>query len=148
MSAPPPIPTLRIARPTLSLPKTLHFYEAALGLTLVASFDNHAGFDGRILAPLSPDPKVPAPWHLEFTYQHPVDSKEPQGAESVRAPTKDNLLVLYLPDRGEYEKRKARMEAHGYESVESANPYWEGCGTTFEDGEGWRVVLVRGGWSG
>jgi catechol 2,3-dioxygenase-like lactoylglutathione lyase family enzyme len=170
------IPILRIARPTSSLERTLHFYQTALGLHLIASFENHSGFDGRILAP-TPQTSTPAPWHLEFTYQHPrrlsasaeggrdlinVEAKEAnkptsqparlekekskEEGENCKPPTKDNLLVLYLPEREEWKKRKARMEENGYESVESVNPYWDVHGVTFEDWEGWRVVLVNDGW--
>ncbi|KAF9946709.1 hypothetical protein BGZ72_011205 [Mortierella alpina] len=130
----PVTPILRFARPTTSLATALHFYQTALGLELVASFDNHRGFDGRILSPGSPVPGSPAPWHIEFTFQHAEK-------ESCRAPTKDNLLVLYLKDKAEVELRKARMVEHGYNAVESLNPYWDDHGVTFEDPEGWRIVL-------
>ncbi|KAF9581795.1 hypothetical protein BGW38_001070 [Lunasporangiospora selenospora] len=119
----------------------IHFYESGLGFTLVESFENHRGFDGRIIAPLPTTPGGPVPWHLEFTYQH-EDSRDHSGeTESVRAPTRDNLLALYLKDRAEVEARKTRMEEHGYHTVVSANPYWDDNGVTFEDPEGWRVVL-------
>ncbi|KAF9347317.1 hypothetical protein BGX34_003245 [Mortierella sp. NVP85] len=127
----------------------LHFYQTALGLDLIASFDNHRGFDGRILSLPSGSPGIPAPWHLEFTYHHGNSGKaegeeqghSPNTQESFRAPTQDNLLVLYLKDRAEVEAKKKRMEEFGYEAVESVNPYWDDHGFTFEDPEGWRVVL-------
>ncbi|KAF9976911.1 hypothetical protein BGZ73_007528 [Actinomortierella ambigua] len=145
MSPPPQAPILRFARPTSDLTKTLHFYEQALGLTTIASFDNHKGFDGRILAVESPVPGQPAPWHLEFTYQH--RSNDDHEEESPRAPTRDNLLVLYLKDRAQVEERKKRMEEHGYHPVPSVNPYWDDNGVTFEDNEGWRVVLCWMQWT-
>ncbi|ORZ14444.1 prolyl endopeptidase, partial [Lobosporangium transversale] len=120
------VPILRFARPTRCLSKLLHFYQTALGLAVIASFDNHRGFDGRILALPSNNPGTPAPWHLEFTLQH--DHAE---HESVRAPTQDNLLVLYLGDKNEVEAKKARMEEHGYHTVNSVNPYWDDYGVTF-----------------
>ncbi|KAF9345165.1 hypothetical protein BGX26_003455 [Mortierella sp. AD094] len=122
----------------------LHFYQTALGFDLIASFDNHRGFDGRILSPPSNIPGSLAPWHLEFTYQHSHAASE---AESCRAPTQDNLLVLYLKDRAEVDARATRMNEYGYEAVKSVNPYWDDCGVTFEDPEGWRVVLCWLEWT-
>ncbi|KAG0230617.1 hypothetical protein BGW42_000822 [Actinomortierella wolfii] len=142
------VPILRVARQTADLTKCLHFYQQALGLELIASFDDHSGFDGRILAVPSPVPGQPAPWHLEFTYQHPSSTIPNEHTdESFRAPTKDNLLVLYLKDKAEVESRKKRMEEHGYHPVESVNPYWDEYGVTFEDNEGWRLVLCWRGWT-
>ncbi|KAF7729679.1 hypothetical protein EC973_004052 [Apophysomyces ossiformis] len=150
-SNPSGVPILRFARPTSSLSKILHFYQTALGLDLIASFDNHRGFDGRILSPSTNIPGVPAPWHLEFTYQHSDAAGEQKHSvtetESCCAPTQDNLLVLYLKDRAEVEARKTRMGEHGYEAVKSVNPYWDDCGVTFEDPEGWRVVLCWLNWT-
>jgi catechol 2,3-dioxygenase-like lactoylglutathione lyase family enzyme len=41
---------LRLARPTDNLEAVLRFYRNGLGLELVASFADHAGFDGVMLA--------------------------------------------------------------------------------------------------
>ncbi|KAF9999066.1 hypothetical protein BGZ79_007302 [Entomortierella chlamydospora] len=135
---------MRFARPTASLSKMLHFYQTALNFDLIATFDNHRGFDGRILSPPSNIPGTPAPWHLEFTYQHSHGASE---AERCRAPTQDNLLAFYLKDRAEVDARATRMNEHGYEAVKSVNPYWDDCGVTFEDPEGWRVVLCWLEWT-
>ncbi|KAJ4375271.1 hypothetical protein N0V83_002357 [Neocucurbitaria cava] len=80
------------------------------------------------------------PYHLEFTTQ--------EGHEPGRAPTKDNLLVFYLPEKEEWQEAVGRMQEAGFEAVESWNPYWdaEGKGKTFEDADGWRVVLWNGAW--
>ncbi|KAG0227309.1 putative ring-cleavage extradiol dioxygenase [Mortierella sp. GBAus27b] len=141
-----PTPILRFARPTTDLSRTLRFYQSALGLEVIASFDNHRGFDGRILSLPSDTPGTPAPWHLEFTYYHGNHAEgqgqdHPVEQESCRAPTRDNLLVLYLKDRAQVEKRKERMEEFGYQAVTAVNPYWDDHGFTFEDDEGWRVTL-------
>jgi YycE-like protein len=74
-----------------------------------------------------------APYHLEFTRAH---------AHLVsRAPTADNLLAFYLPDDREWNDAVARMKKSGYEPVPSFNPYWDQHGLTFEDPDGYRVVL-------
>jgi hypothetical protein len=39
------------------------------------------------------------------------------------------------------------MMAAGYEPVSSFNPYWDRVGRTFEDPDGYRVVLQNAVWS-
>jgi hypothetical protein len=70
--------------------------------------------------------------HLELT-THAEGSPCP-------APTRDNLLVLYLTNRAAIVGVEGRMRALGYEPVEPDNPYWNDD-LTFEDPDGWRVVL-------
>jgi catechol 2,3-dioxygenase-like lactoylglutathione lyase family enzyme len=125
--------TLRVARPTDRLEEVVRFYTAGLGLTVLGSFENHAGFDGVMLG-------VPgATSHLEFTRKI--------GHVAGRAPTADNLLVFYLPDPEHWRAAVGRMIAAGYEPVASFNPYWDRVGKTFEDPDGYRVVLQQDSWS-
>jgi catechol 2,3-dioxygenase-like lactoylglutathione lyase family enzyme len=124
--------TLRIARPTDRLDEVVRFYRDGLGFEIIAAFDNHDGFDGRMFG------HPQAPWHLEFT-SHP---DHPAG----RAPTQDNLLVFYLPDRAEWDAAVQRMRGNGYSPVSSFNPYWDRQGVTFEDPDGYRVVLQNMAW--
>lgn len=135
-NTPPPIlqAHLRIARPTRSIAALLPFYTTGLGFHITGSFTQHAGFDGVMLGHAS------LPYHLEFTAQ--------PGHDPGRAPTQDNLLVFYLPDEAAWMRAVARMEAAGCEAVRSANPYWDagGRGRTFEDADGYRVVLWQGAW--
>ena len=35
------------------------------------------------------------------------------------------------------------MEYNGFAAVKSFNPYWDQCGKTFEDPDGYRVVLAN-----
>ena len=62
----------------------------------------------------------------------------------VPTPTDEDLLVLYLPDSGEHEARCAALEGAGFHPVRARNPYWDAHGRTFEDPEGYRVVVYRG----
>jgi catechol 2,3-dioxygenase-like lactoylglutathione lyase family enzyme len=124
--------TLRVARPTDRLDEVVRFYRDGLGFEIIAAFDNHDGFDGRMFG------HPQAPWHLEFT-SHP---DHPAG----RAPTQDNLLVFYLPDRAEWDAAVQRMRDNGYSPVSSFNPYWDRQGVTFEDPDGYRVVLQNMAW--
>jgi catechol 2,3-dioxygenase-like lactoylglutathione lyase family enzyme len=127
-----PSSTLRIARPTNDLVALVRFYTTALGLTVLSSFNDHAGFDGVMLG--HPDYS----WHLEFTYQH--------GVTVDRAPSKEHLLVFYLKEKTEWEKAVKRVEDAGGVKVKSENPYWDVSGATFEDPDGYRVVLQNAGW--
>lgn len=124
---------LRIARPTDNLATLAAMYAQGLGLTLLASFSDHDGFDGVMLG--HPD----QPWHLEFTSQ--------RGHAAGRAPTEDNLLVFYLPERDEWEQCCQKMLSAGFRAVPSANPYWDQRGKTFEDLDGYRVVLQNAAWT-
>src|SRR5215467_3226435 len=107
---------MRVARPTDNLDAVVRFYRDGLGLAELYRFENHAGFDGVMLG-------VPeAAYHLEFTRAH--------GHRAGRAPTKDNLLVFYLPDEREWNEAVARMKRSGYEPVPPFNPYWKSDGLT------------------
>src|SRR5512139_1775339 len=110
--------TLRVARPTDRLDDVIRFYVAGLGLDELGSFLDHDGFDGVMVG--APG----APYHLEFTHR--------RGHIVGGAPTKDNLLVFYLPDEGEWQSAVDRMVAAGYGPVPSFNPYWDRGGRTFE----------------
>lgn len=81
------------------------------------------------------------PYHLEFTEQ--------EGHDPGRAPTQENLLVFYLPETAKWEAAVGRIEGAGWVAVESYNPYWdaEGKGRTYEDADGYRVVLWNGAWT-
>ena len=80
-----------------------------------------------------------AAYHLEFTRAH--------GHAAGRAPTEDNLLVFYLPDRATWQAAVDRMRACGFEPVSAFNPYWNNDGATFEDPDGYRIVLQNDAWA-
>ena len=128
-----PDPILRVARPTDDLPALLRFYRDGLGLQVLASFAAHNGFDGVMLG------HPQAPYHFEFTHQ--------PGHRVGRAPTQDNLVVLYLPNAAEWQAVVTRLQAAGFASVASYNPYWDQQGLTFEDPDGYRVVLQQAAWT-
>jgi catechol 2,3-dioxygenase-like lactoylglutathione lyase family enzyme len=126
-------PRLRVARPTDDLDALLRFYRDGLGLELLYRFDDDGdGFEGIMLG----HPR--APWHLEFTRL--------KGHPAGRAPTEDNLLVLYLPDPDEWQAARRRMDEAGYAPVASFNPYWDERGLTYEDPDGYRAVLQNDDW--
>jgi catechol 2,3-dioxygenase-like lactoylglutathione lyase family enzyme len=123
---------LRIARPTDDLDAVIAFYRDALGFEVLYRFSDHDGFDGVMMG------HIGAGYHLEFT--HAV------GHKVGRAPTADNLLVFYLPNEADWRAAIARMERAGYSAVASFNPYWDRQGRTYEDPDGYRVVLQHAKW--
>ncbi|MBW8468374.1 MAG: VOC family protein [Thiobacillus sp.] len=125
-------PHVRIARPTDDIAALLPFYRDGLGLVVLSSFEDHAGFDGVMLG-------LPGgPYHFEFTHhrQHHVG----------RSPSQDHLIVLYLPARPEWDAAVTRMRHAGFAPVPSYNPYWDQQGVTFEDPDGYRIVFQQTGW--
>jgi catechol 2,3-dioxygenase-like lactoylglutathione lyase family enzyme len=124
--------TLRVARPTDRLDQVVHFYTEGLGLQILYRFENHEGFDGVMVG-------IPGDaYHFEFTHQ--------QGHTVGRAPSQDHLTVFYLPNQLEWQEAVARMKTAGYAPVKSYNPYWDNQGITFEDPDGYRVVLQNTRW--
>jgi len=124
---------LRVARPTDHLTAIAEMYARGLGFTVLAQFADHDGFDGIILG----HPRQP--YHLEFTTQ--------RGHQVGKAPTQDHLLVFYLPAQDEWEASCTQMLAAGFQRVPSYNPYWDAQGQTFEDLDGYRVVLQNAAWT-
>jgi catechol 2,3-dioxygenase-like lactoylglutathione lyase family enzyme len=124
--------TLRVARPTDRLELVVKFYTDGLGLEILDSFKNHDEFDGVMVG-------IPgAAYHFEFTHHH--------GHSVGRAPTQDNLIVFYFEEQQEWQQAIERMKTNGYEPVKSYNPYWDRNGVTFEDPDGYRVVLQNDSW--
>ena len=123
---------LRVARPTDNLGEVVRFYRDGLGFVELYHFENHEGFDGVMLGLKG------APYHLEFT--------SARGHRAGRAPTQDNLLVFYIPDDNEWNHAINRFKQAGYAAVASFNPYWDRLGLTFEDPDGYRVVLQHERW--
>ena len=124
-----PAVQFRVARPTEKLAEVIKFYCDGLGLEKIGSFQNHAGYSGVMIG--LPDNK----YHLEFTAH--------EGGSDCPAPTKDNLLVFYIPEKEAVEKIVLRLNQMGYKEVAPENPYWLEKGITIEDPDGWRIVLMN-----
>ena len=123
---------IRIARPTNDFDSIIKFYTTGLGFDILGRFYDHDGFSGIMLG------HTGAGYHLEFT------SKKGECAGEV--PSEDNLLVLYIPDKAEWQAKVDRMQTGGFEPVPSFNPYWDANGLTFEDCDGYRIVLQNAAW--
>src|SRR5687768_1492237 len=93
----------------------------------------HDGFDGVMLGCRG------AGYHLEFT--------RAASRAAGKAPTEENLLIFYLPDEVEWQAAVVRLERAGHKPVAESNPYWDRLGLTFEDPDGYRVVLQNSDWT-
>jgi hypothetical protein len=123
---------LRVARPTNHLQAIADMYQNGLGLDVLSHFEDHEGFDGIMLG------NHEMSYHFEFTHH--------REHEADKAPTQDNLLVFYIPDREQWEVQCRNMMEAGFKLVKSYNPYWDRDGRTFEDLDGYRVVLQNSDW--
>lgn len=123
---------LRVARPSDNLAVVARMYIEGLGFNLLGEFFDHAGFNGVIIG------HVQHAYHLEFT-QH-------QGVNVGRAPTQDNLLVFYIANQQQWSAACEQIVQAGFNGVPSYNPYWDQVGRTFEDVDGYRVVLQNREW--
>lgn len=123
---------IRIARSTNNLKEIGEMYARGLGFSILAQFENHNGFDGLILG------KPKQKYHIEFTHH--------KGTKNGKAQTKDNLLVFYIPNTKEWKKDCDKMKEAGFREVESYNPYRDMKGKTFEDIDGYRVVIQNQNW--
>ena len=124
---------LRIARPVRDLDLSASMYKRGLGLEELGRFEDHEGFDGVMLGSRGMG------FHFEFTLcrYHPVEP----------APTPEDLIVFYVPEPSAWQERCAAMLQAGFKAVEAFNPYWHELGRTFEDPDGYRVVIQRAAWS-
>jgi catechol 2,3-dioxygenase-like lactoylglutathione lyase family enzyme len=115
---------LRVARHTERLGEVVEFYRDAIGLIEIGGFRDHDGYDGVFLT-------VPGTGaHLELTAG---------GRLGAPAPHPESLLVFYLGDDHAVETVAARLDV---DPIPPANPYWAEHGVTFQDPDGFRVVLV------
>ncbi len=123
---------LRIARPTDRLAEIVAMYCEGIGFEVLGDFADHEGFDGAMIG--HPE----AGYHLEFTHE--------RGATAGGSPSAEHLLVFYEPDEAAWEAACQRMVKAGFAVVPAHNPYWDVRGRTFEDADGYRVVLQRSSW--
>jgi catechol 2,3-dioxygenase-like lactoylglutathione lyase family enzyme len=123
---------LGIVRQTNKLEEVVKFYRDGLGLAELHRLENQGRVDGVILG-------LPgAPCYLEFTDAH--------GHLVRRAASADNGFVVCLSNEGEWTEAVARMGKSGYNVVPASNPFCSQHELTFEDPDGYRVVLQHADW--
>jgi len=119
---------VRVARHTDRLEEVVAFYRDGVGLPEIGRFRDHDGYDGVFL-------EIPGTGaHLELTTG---------GEHRAPAPHPESLLVLYLGSEAAVETAASRIQA---DPIPAPNPYWDEHGRTFEDPDGFRVVLVPERW--
>lgn len=116
----------RIARHTTDLNRIIDFYGRILGLKVLGEFKGHHNYNGVFLG-------IPGEgWHLEFTVS---DTAPRHNADN------DDLFVFYAASLAEFADLKKRFIANKVKHVKPQNPYWEKNGITFEDPDGFRIVI-------
>jgi catechol 2,3-dioxygenase-like lactoylglutathione lyase family enzyme len=122
---------IRVARPTRDLEAARRFYGEALGLPVVASFDDHDGYSGVVFG--LPD----ASRQLELVAR---EGEEPR-------PTEEDQLVMYLGSVEKLRARASRLRAAGLEPRMPSNPYWQRNGAVgFVDPDGYWLILSPEDW--
>lgn len=124
--------TMRVARPTDNLEALTKMYMDGLGFHLLGRFANHDGFDGAIIGHEQHN------YHLEYTHH--------KGTTVGKAPSQDNLLIFYVADPAIWKACCEQMIEAGFNEVPSYNKYWDIAGRSFEDIDGYRVVLQNKAW--
>jgi catechol 2,3-dioxygenase-like lactoylglutathione lyase family enzyme len=116
----------RTARHTKNLNQIIDFYGRILGLKVLGEFKNHHNYDGVFLG-------IPGEsWHLEFTVSD---------APPAHSADEDDLLVFYAESLDEFNAIKEKFIVNKAKPVKPKNPYWEKNGITFEDPDGFRIVI-------
>ncbi len=123
---------LRIARPTDQLDPVIQFYVESLGFDEIGRFQDHEGFDGVMLG------HKETGYHLEFTHC--------RGCNVGRSPNQEHLLVFYVPDPDQWQRVIDHIERCGNPPVALFNPYWDRMGRSYEDPDGYRVVIQCADW--
>ncbi|MFB9994963.1 VOC family protein [Deinococcus oregonensis] len=128
-----PATHIRLARPSLNLRATEHFYTAGLNLSVLYRHDSVGEEASLLMLGLRG-----AAWHLELTHL---------ATRSVLpTPTEDDLLVLYLGRPVEPSVIQHFTECGGTH-VPALNPYWDTYGVTIQDPDGYCLVLCRQEWT-
>lgn len=119
---------LRIARHTTNLKSLILFYTTFLNLEVLGSFKDHDGYDGVFLGIPSEN------WHLEFTVSEDLPDHHAD---------EDDLMVFYIDSIANYETILKKFKDNGHKEEAAKNPYWNSNGVTFNDPDGYRVVISK-----
>jgi catechol 2,3-dioxygenase-like lactoylglutathione lyase family enzyme len=125
---------IRIARPTSDIARAERFWTEGVGLAVLWRADD-AAIGGHTLVVLG----IPgAAWHLEI-----VDD---QDSAATSLPSAEDILVIYLGEQPSQEIL-ARVTAAGGRRTRAKNPYWDRCGVTFVDPDGYLLNLCERNWT-
>jgi GNAT superfamily N-acetyltransferase len=115
----------RVAHPAGDLTRSTAYYRDLLGVQPRGGFSGHDGYDGVFFG-------LPGGGELELT----------AGPVEPTAGTEEDLLVLYVRTMDEVRTIGTGLASAGVRSVDSPNPYWNRCGQTFLDPDGYRIVIA------
>lgn len=115
----------RVARHTDNLKTIAGFYSSLPEMEVLGNFEAHDGYDGIFIG------KPGENWHLEFT-----QSNEPVH----HLPDEDDLLVFYYEDE-KHQQALAYLDTVT-ERVIAKNPYWNVHGVSYNDPDGFGIVVV------
>ena len=116
----------RYTRHSKNINRAIDFYGRVLGLKVLGELRNCKNYYSVFLG-------LPGEsWHLEF-----IASDE----GPANCPDENDLLVFYAESAGEFNIIKERFILNRVKRVEPKNPYWERNGITFEDPDGYRIVI-------
>ncbi len=118
---------LRVARHTNNLQILIDFYTSTLGLIVLGSFEDHAGYNGVFLGEENSN------WHIEFTEDSNVANHHPD---------EDDLLVFYFPGEHERNTIKQNFIDSNISEMVPKNPYWKKNGVCFKDPDGYGIILA------
>ena len=124
---------MRVARPVTDVVVTKTMYCDGLNFQLLGEFCNHDGFDGIMLGSPSMN------YHFEFT--------KCEGHKVTPSSTPEDLIVFYEADEITWTERCDLLTQAGFRQVKSFNPYWDVHGRTFQDADGYRMVIQNAEWS-
>ncbi len=127
------ISKLRLSRPTNNLENVLRFYCEGLGFEVLDRYEAQQGWDGVIVG------------HKDWPYQFEF-SRRRDGAIVPPAPTTDHFFVFCVEDPQQWETLLKNLFQAGFSQITPPQLYADSGVATFEDPEGYRVVLVQGHW--
>jgi prolyl oligopeptidase len=108
-------------------------YQKALGFEVLTQYEDEDGFDSIVLGHRNHN------YHIEFTNR---PTEKPKAFEIA-----DTYMVFYLPCSRDWEWACRAMIESGFTYVDARNPYWKRVGKTYQDIEGYRVVIQNRDWS-
>ena len=122
---------MRVTRPTSDVQRIRRFYEIVVGLPVIWSFDDHAGYDGVI---------------FETHDNHSQLELVCAPHRITPRPTAEDAMVLYIDDPMALTAVVARLRSDNTTEIDpenpELNPYWPQNGAlTFVDPDGYRLVI-------
>ncbi len=127
------VPKLRLSRPTNNLENVLRFYCDGLGFEVLDRYEAQQGWDGLIIG------------HRDWPYQLEF-SRRRDGSVVPLAPTPEHSVVFCIEDHDFWEKTLQSLFEAGFTQVTPPQLYADSGVASYEDPDGYRLILVQGRW--